>query len=165
MPLAIDKEMIRGLYSQGMTAENIAIQHNLSVHTVRTWANRYGWARPRVEITERRECKKAVISDSLQAASERTRHGLAEEIERQMAVLRQLQVKRRIPDLAERTNAVQTLAKTASTVFGWSAETSTATLDVRSLSAPDPISTGGEQVEPTQPSPALLNPVQPSPDK
>lgn len=158
------KETARELYVRGLDPVEIARQTGLNHHTIRTWVNRHKWQDQKIDTAITIVKQRANVSSQVSDASARVRQAIADELEKQLESIKNVRLAKSLPVIRERSETISTITRTASTVFGWSAETSTATLDVRSLSAPEPVSTDqADQVESPQASPALLNPSQDSP--
>jgi len=145
MPQALqaDWNLIRDLYSKGMTPSKIADQTGVQVGTICSRASRGRWKAVaqqansivQVEIQHPKQEPESPESSALAKASASVRAALSQELLRSVAALDTLKPSKRLESQRERANVVQTITGTAKTVFGWSDGQSNPSVRINVLSS------------------------------
>ena len=142
------RNLVKGLYFQGLSPSDIASKVALSADLISNWAKRYGWSRVRAEARQ-------IMGDAGRGkpldervrlgsgGSARVRALLADEVEAQASALRSVPAKANklgnTPQGQGRASVAKTIAETASLVFDWEAQKIQGIVIIGEVEAADPL--------------------------
>lgn len=162
-PIEADWELIKQLYIQGIAPNKIADRVGVKASVISIRASRGRWKQTQSQVISMlKEESKPILSEAVAEGSIAVRQRLSRHLEQSSALLEQTKAPTSLSALQRQQEAISQYIANCKSIFGWNESSTTKVLDVRSLSAPEPVST--EPAEPTPSSPALLNPGQPGPD-
>ena len=148
MPVAlqVDKGLIQALYMKGRTPTEIAKQFNLNASTVHAWVKRHGWARDKANAQHALQSQAIrfstpALSRAVANVSERTREGLAFQLEGLVERLGQVPTGKGLKGVERKASVTKLLVDASRPVMGWDEQRMSGAVSVESMLDLSPVST------------------------